>query len=144
MFYVAPQKKVAIIHRDADLVDALSTMASDLGYNARSMVVDSKTTPENVHDFVTDMTPDLVLLAENYQGGRVQTDPDTGYVGDVKVGEGIDALVEIRKTHPDTPVFMVSGGALYREIAMQKGATGYLDTPIIELDDFEAFLKENT
>jgi len=135
-------KNIAIIHRDTDLVYALSNLASNLGYNPQVMVVNSKTTPGNVHAFVTEMMPDLVLLAENYQGGRIQTDPDTGDLRDVKVGEGIEALIELRDKGITTPVILISGNPRHKEDANRWGANGYLKIPV-HYDEFEAFLKEH-
>src|SRR3989338_8239817 len=116
------QKTIAIIHREKNLTDALVAMAQSLGYSPLAMLVDRTTTPQQVSSFVDRVAPDLVFLAENYQdysGGRE--------------GEGIEALIEIRKSHPrdELPVYMVSGGIYTQpKEAMQAGANGYLPIPI--------------
>ena len=133
------QKTIAVIHRDKGLASTLAEMAQQLGYSSLVMIVDSASAPQQVSSFVDRVSPDLVLLAENYQ----RWIPVQGTkIEDFKLGEGIDALVEIRKNHPTLPVYMVSGNPKHMEEAMQRGANGYL--PIrIGFKGYEEFLKSN-
>ena len=115
------QKKIAIIHsRDSSLVTLLARLTQELGHDPSTMVVNKDTPPQDVASFVQGISPlSLVLLAENYisyndpfvQAYLRQNEykvTSEGIEG-IKGGEGIEALVEIKKSHPNLPVFIVSG-----------------------------------
>jgi|SRR3989338_1504968 len=147
------QKKIAIIHsRDSSLVTLLARLTQELGHDPSTMVVNKDTPPQDVASFVQGISPlSLVLLAENYisyndpfvQAYLRQNEykvTSEGIEG-IKGGEGIEALVEIKKSHPNLPVFMVSGDPQHMEEAMMKGANGYLVLPI-DLEQYGAFLTQ--
>ena len=130
-------KRVAIIHKDSELISVLANIARGRGYSTATMVVGGATRAVEVASFVRDANPNLVLLAENYQGNTFT--PERGS----KVGEGIEALAEIRRSGYARPIFMVSGNPLYEKRAMQEGANSYLNLPIT-IDKFREFLASNT
>lgn len=49
---------------------------------------------------------------------------------------GLKAIIEIRKTHPDLPLYMLhTGDKQIEEIAMKERATGYISTIKIDMLD---------
>lgn len=133
-----PKGKIAIIHRDLNLLDTLGGYSRCLGCNALQMIVDKTTAPQQAASFVSDCKPDLVLLAENWQ--PIQFDYANQTMG--KEGEGVKALAEIKKVNSTIPVYMISGGPKYVREATQAGANGYIQMPI-KLSDFEKLLSCN-
>ncbi len=133
-------KNIAIIHKDKGVVETLALMAQTLGYIPHTMIVNKATTPQQVASFVAQVDPDLVLLAENYQYGQFVPDPQSR--GE-KIGEGIEALAEIKRSGHSKPIHMVSGGTLYHKRAKQEGASGYLQIPVT-YEEFRQFLKTST
>lgn len=131
------QKKIAILHKDQSLVEVLEDMIKALGHTSHSKLVGSATTSTDVVSFVRDSRPDLVLLAENFGGGRY--DPSVASK-DIYRGEGIGALAAIRDSGYTIPVFMVSGGPEYYDEAMRRGATGYLEFPFTQ-EGFKKLLQ---
>ena len=135
-------KKIAIVHKDALLMSTLARFSQVLGYDVATLLVDPDTEPQKVASFVEEHQPDLVLLAENYQKSiPYELIAEGKRVEEFKKGEGLEALVEIRKTHPTTPIVMISGAPRHREDALAKGATGYLITPF-GFSDYGSILKE--
>ncbi len=121
------KEKIAIIHRYPSLIEFFADVAGHLGYDVLKMYVDKNTTPQQAASFVDGGKPDLVLLAENWQ--PIQFDHEKLTVGG-KEGEGIEALIEIKKNNPFIPIYMISGNPQYEERAMQSGANGYIKIPI--------------
>ena len=138
-------KTIAIVHGDRGLAETLAEMTQQLGYKPIIMTVNETTKPEEVYSFIYSVNPALVFLAENYRTRTpiiAYTLPQEIIPQSVKIGEGIEALVEIRKNRPTLPVVIVSGNPLHYDKAMQNGANGYLPMPI-EFTDYKKLLKSN-
>lgn len=133
-----PQKKIAIIDKEAMLIGVLSDFARDFGYEVAAMQVNKNTQPEYVATFVKEHKPNLILLAENYMKfNDIEKDFKAAQDGETamrifasfKRGEGIEALVKIRETDKTTPIVMVSSQPCYKERALNAGADGYYEHP---------------
>lgn len=130
--------QIAIVHRDIGVVRVLEMLSQRLGHDVTTLNVDRHTTSQQVASFVEEHQPGLVLLAENYQGLPSQGIGQS--VTDVKRGEGIDALILIRETHPTLPIVMVSGSPLHEDRALANGANDYLILPV-GFDDYARLLN---
>ncbi len=133
-----PQKKtIAIADKDIGLADLIEAIAKDMGFEVRKMTVGVDTKPQDVASFVKGVSPDMVLLAENYQ--TILTAPRGSTHQEIKQGEGIGALAAIRRDGYTGPVYMISGNPQHEEEAMKQGANGYMPTTGI-IDELERFL----
>ena len=120
-----PQNKtIAIADKDTSLTDLIDAVAKRIGFEVRKMTVGIGTKPQDVASFVQGIVPDMVLLAENY--GTISTAPEGLKYPDLKQGEGIDALVEIRGRVYTGPVYMISANPQHEEQALAQGANGYM------------------
>ena len=109
------------------------------GISIVGLLINIKTTPEEVVAFVERERPDLVILAENYAGhqevladlSKIKLVVDLGLsttkLPPIQRGEGVEALARIRQSYPKLPVYVLSGNPQHREKAMAAGTTGYLD-----------------
>ena len=132
-----PQKKtIAIADKGAGLADLIGEIAEGMGFEVRKMTVGMGTKPQDVASFVLGVLPDMVLLAENYL--TISTAPEGLKYPDLKQGEGIEALAEIRGRGYTGPVYMISGSPQHEEEAMKQGANGYMPNTgnIKELEEF--------
>ena len=133
------QNKVAIIDK-RDIRDIVGTKEfQSTGISLTTMLVNEHTTPQEVAAFVARENPDLVILAENYSGTAevfrdlerrmiyVDTLPQ-GALPQIKKGEGVNAMTEIKKLNPGLPIYMLSSTPHHEQRAMKAGATGYLDS----------------
>lgn len=123
-----PQKKtIAIVDKNVALADLIGEIAQeDMGFEVHKMTVGRDTKPQDVASFVQEVSPSLILLAENYQDLTTTLVADPEYWPMIKQGEGIEALAEIRRRGVTAPVYMVSSAPRHYERAMQEGADGYI------------------
>ena len=126
--------KITIIHRDQTLIGPLAEMATSLNWKPTNKLVNPATTAQEVASFVLQEDPNLVLLAETYQEPLI-VPKNSRSLG----GQGIEALIEIRRAGYSKPVFMMSGSPEYRTEAEQARANGYLEIPTT-LAEFSEFL----
>ena len=117
---MAPQKKVFVYH----YYDGIGQqIAFDLGrsnYSAEYIQINRQVSRGTIADDVAVRKPNLVFLSLNF--GR-----NVGI--DTRFQEGLEELVKI-KERSDIPVVLVTGGgSTFREEAMRRGASGYLEIP---------------
>ena len=135
------ERKVAIADK-RDLAEVTEYSREDyarFGISLAHMLVSGQTPHDKVVEFVDRERPDLIILAENYETtsetlnrlsarfGHI-TDVPGDQFGQIRAGQGVGALVEIKKKHPTLPVYMLSSSPWHEQETMQKGATGYLTT----------------
>ncbi len=125
---------------------------------ARVLLVDDSVVIRGLVSRIVDAEPDLEVVSTAPDGkvgvDKVRSlDPDIVVLDvEMPVMTGIEALVEIRKTHPDTPVIMfstlTSRGASTTFDALAAGATDYVakpsstDTIVRAMDQVQAELVE--
>jgi DNA-binding response OmpR family regulator len=104
-----PDKRILIVDDDPDITEFMGDRLAAYGFDVQ--IVESA---RSCYEAVAARTPDLVLL-------------------DIQMPEisGLDALRELKRTHPDLPVLMVSAatakGAM--EEPLKLGAEGYVLKP---------------
>ncbi len=125
---------------------------------ARVLLVDDSVVIRGLVSRIVDAEPDLEVVSTAPDGkvgvDKVRAlDPDIVVLDvEMPVMTGIEALVEIRRTHPDTPVIMfstlTSRGASTTFDALAAGATDYVakpsstDTIVRAMDQVQAELVE--
>jgi DNA-binding NarL/FixJ family response regulator len=136
---MALEGKVAIADK-RDLAEVIKYDRGDyarFGISLAHMLVSGQTPPRKVVEFVDRERPDLMILAENFETtsetlqrlttsfGHMADVPNEQF-GQIRAGQGIAALAEVKEKHPTLPVYMFSSDPQHEQEAMHKGATGYL------------------